>query len=66
MNCLIGTDRKEADRLLSAIVEDGRLEFIGTNEDRDFVENCQKMRHIHWPVEWLAKLGDIATLMDLE
>lgn len=60
MQTLVGKDREEADRLLEAIAADGRLEFIGTNEDRDFVENCQKVRHIHWPVEWLERLRDIA------
>jgi len=60
MQTLVGNDREEADRLLRDIVADGRLEFLGTNEDRDFVENCKNARHIHWPVEWLERLRDIA------
>lgn len=60
MQTLAGKDREEADRILEAIEADGRLEFLGTNEDRDFIENCQKVRHIHWPVEWLERLRDIA------
>jgi hypothetical protein len=60
MKSLVGHDRDLADRLLEKIQNAGTLEFVGTNEDRDFVDNCQRMRHIHWPLEWLRKLSEIS------
>jgi len=64
MKYLIGDARTAADALLDAIAADGRLEFICTNEDRDFIANCQKTRHIHWPAEWLLRLRDIAEILE--
>lgn len=64
MKCLIGDARTAADALLDAIAADGRLEFICTNEDRDFIANCQATRHIHWPAEWLPRLRDIAEILE--
>ena len=58
-NCLAGPERKRAEDLLSDVIEDGRLEFICSNEDRDFVENCRKCLHLHWPLFWLDRLNDI-------
>lgn len=57
--CLSGADRKKAELLLSEIEDDGKLEFLGTNEDRDFIANCQKCRHLHWPGFWLDRLQEI-------
>jgi hypothetical protein len=59
MNCLIGIDRELADSLLAEIADNPNLEFLGTNEERDFVANAMKRRHIHWPVLWLETLQDI-------
>jgi len=66
MDCLTGCDRKYADLLLDAIISDGRLEYLCTNDDCLFVENCQKTRHIHWPVAWLGILRNIATTLDID
>ena len=59
MKCLLGSELKQAQRLLDNILADERLEFLTTNEDRDFVSNCQKCRHIHWPTLWLERLEEI-------
>lgn len=66
MDCLVGQERAEADSLLAAIVSDGRLEYLCTNEDVSFIENCQSTRHIHWPGAWLAILRNIATTLGIE
>jgi len=66
MKCLTGDARTAADALLDAIAADGRLEFLCTNEDRDFIANCQKTRHIHWPVAWLGILRNIATTLEID
>ena len=59
MNCLLGSDRDLADKLLSEIADDPRLEFLATNDDRDFIANAIKCRHIHWPTSWLEALQGI-------
>lgn len=66
MECLTGESRAESERLLDAILDDGRLEFLCTNDEIDFVANCRNTRHIHWPVEWLSRLQDVAATLELE
>lgn len=66
MDCLTGNERTEADLLLAAIVEDGRLEYLCTNDDCSFIENCQNTKHIHWPTAWLETLRGIAATLGIE
>ena len=46
--------------ILESILEDGRVEFLLTNDERDFLQNAKKQTHIHWPISWAEKLDDIA------
>ncbi len=59
MKSLQGKQLEQAHHMLADLVSDPRLEFVATNDERDFVANCQKCRHIHWPELWLERLGEI-------
>ena len=60
MDCMSNETREEAINILAMIGGDESFEFRGTNEDRDFVANCVKSFHVHWPVQWIDRLRDIA------
>lgn len=64
MDCIIGNDRDEADRLLTQILEDGRVEYLGTSDDIEFIEHCSQSIHIHWPRLWLDKLRELWSMLN--
>jgi hypothetical protein len=42
------------------LVDDPRVEFLLTNDERDFLANLKKTTHIHWPIAYAEKLDAIA------